>query len=575
MNRTSCFVVLVNQDAIEIKADATFALIQGGIQAFASLDDLQDAVAHINPYATYEPDFWLLDGNYKFAPGAADVGYMSTAMSAANTNFAPVPEIRITFTTNHSTNGLKLYFSEFSGDWADSVSIGFYNSVGGLIRSDTYAPTSAIFETNQAVSNFRRIDIFLNSTNKAQRYARLTGIDFDELTIFSGTDIKAARLMEEIDPIALELPINELELTLFSANGDFSIVDPAGFYANLQYKEPLDVYEQINGEVVYIGRFYLDEWEGISENEATFKASDAIGLLDTEVFYIPIQSYFTSGNDDAEEVLDMIMDGTDIPYEMDASLSSAGIDGWVPVVSRREALQQLAFRLGAYVTCARSDKVRILPMELASDLVAYDYTITATTKGLRSPITLMPLVTGVELLARDFFTVLENIEFFSGTLPVGTHLFRSDVPLAVIDRTDGTGTSTFFDYGANWVTLTVSVAGTFTLTISDYGKDATSVHRVENGSLPAGTPKNITYITDAMLVNRALGGSAAQRVYDYYQQRYLQKTKLFAHRIAVGDSVLIATQSSRQIAGIVERMETDLASGFVSDLEIVGIVVPL
>jgi hypothetical protein len=61
-------------------------------------------------------------------------------------------------------------------------------------------------------------------------------------------------------------------------------------------------------------------------------------------------------------------------------------------------------------------------------------------------------------------------------------------------------------------------------------------------------------------------------LYSYFNQRYIQQTKLFASLIAPGDSVLIDTQSSKQIKGIAEKITTDLTGGFISNLEIVGVV---
>jgi len=576
MNHTSPIVILVNQGALTIKADASVLLQFGGMQSFGDIADLELNIAQINPYATYEPDYWLLDGNYKLAPASgAHVGYMSTVMSGTNTNFTAGPEVRFYFTVNHSTTGLKLYFSEFSGDWTDSITVTFRDAAESVIRSDTYTPNAATFETNQAVSNFRRIDLIFNSTNKAQRYARLTGIDFDDLTIFSGSDVKEARLIEQIDPLAIELPINTLDLKLFSAAGDFSIVNPAGIYANLQYKEPLDVYENINNEIVYVGRFYLDTWESLSENLAEFHASDAIGLLEKIPY---LGGWLVSGIDTAGDVIGDMLTAAGIAYEIDASLTDEIIDEWLPVTNVRDALQQFCFAIGGYATCARSDVVQILPFELASDLVAYDYTITATQKGLGQPVNLRPLVTGVELLLHKLVSApytedeLTAGKIYEAALSAGNHRIFWDEP-----RQDYTiaGATIVSEANVNFLDINVATPGGVTISAIFTEKDQTRLIEQHNGSLPAGTVENVIVINDALTATNNNGATVLQRIYDYYQQRYLQKTKLFAHPITVGNSVLIATQSSRQIAGIVEKISIDLAGGFVSDVEIIGVVVPL
>jgi hypothetical protein len=581
---TSPIVVPVNQDALTIKADATFAAIDE--QSFSVLTDLSDAVPQINPYATFEPDQWLLSGDYKIKPSTTvRIGYMSSNMSDENGDNSTDAYVEVTFGSVHSTtNGLTLYFSEYTGDYCTNINVSFYNSSDVLIRADNYLPTGIVFSTNQAVANFKRIVVSFSVTSRPYRYARLTGIDFDDLITFSGSEIKAASVIEQINPLSVELPMNTLDLTLYSAAGDFSIVAPAGFYANLQYKEPLDVYENLNNEIVYIGRFYLDRWESQSENLATFSCVDALGIGE-----IAATNYYTMQeglwiNDPLEDVVGEILDSTGFSYEIDASFAGVGLYGWIPLSTRREALQQIAFTIGAYVTCARSNKILIKPFELASDLVSYDYTLTSASKSLASPVTQRPLVTGVKILTSRYNYLTANKIVFSGQLATGDYIihFPDGVINEIATQSGGTGVKTSFLYGANHMQFTVTSAGTFEFTAQLYYERLTSPATLNNGSLPAGTLTNIINIDNATLVTSSTASQTytivddvIQRVYDYYQQRYTQKTKLFGSRIAVGDSVLIATQSSRQIKGIVERMTTDLAGGFVSQVEIVGEVVPL
>lgn len=580
---TSC-IVSFGSNALVIKGDAAVTLLNGGLQSFGNLDDLENDRTVTKPYATYEPDFWLLDGGYKFVPSSnAHGGWVSTDMSAGTGGFdysAPKPDIQIDFDDTHSTDGLTLYFSEYSGDYADSIRVIFYNAALSIIQDDTYTPSATSFATGQAVANFKRIVIVINSSSRAQRYARLSRIDFDTLTRFTGSEIKAARVVEQINPLSVELPINTLELQLFSSDGDFSIVEPAGFYANLQYKEPLDVHEIIDSETVYIGRFYLDRWESISEDEATFEASDAIGLLDKPTF---IGGLYNSPNIDSDVLIADIMEAAGVDYSLDASLEGITVIGFIDLyASCRDALQQVCFYIGAYATCSRSNIVNILPVELASDLTAYDHTLTSAEKGISSPLSLRPLVTGVELHKFDFvsddFPTGEIL--FSGTLGTGDHQIilgqGSKMPSSLV--LGGTASYTITLNRCTYVDVNVTSGGTVILTQNEGITILDTIEGVYNLSLPAGTPENVLTIRDVLIVADAsgLGGldtaDIAQRIYDYYQQRYLQKTRLFGSLIAPGDSVLVDVQSSRQMAGIVERMETDLAGGYISQTEIIGVI---
>jgi hypothetical protein len=563
-------------NAIAIKTDSTAACPD--VQPFVDLTDLKTGLFNTLPYATYEPDFWLLDGNYKFKPTTAvHVGLMSLQMSNNLGGFGTDIVLTITFGSVHSTNGLRLVFSQYTGDWATSMDVSFYDSSNVLIRTDDYFPSGWEFSTNQAVSNFKKIVITFFDTNKAYRYLRLKSIDFDDLTTFSGTAIKAAQLIEQINPLSVELPINTIDLTIFSADGDFSIVNPAGFYANLQNNEPLEAFEIIDGQNVYLGRFYLSDWSSASANLANFRAVDAIGLLDKDK-YLTTQEGCWNNSDTTTTIITEILSGTGFTASIDASLASTGIPGWAPALTKRGVLQQILFRLGAYATCARSSSIVVKPTVLASSLSTWDYTLTGAEKGLESPVTLRPKITGVRILSSYYKYVTANKDIFSGTLTVGDNIIMvpEDVILETYIITPGTGTKTFDTCGANHVLITVSVEGTFTITADTYFERITRA--VDNPSSLGISPISIedaTLITDGINTTKYdIVSGVSSRVSDYYSQRYLQKTKLFASLIAVGNSVLIDTQAGKKISGIVERMETDLAGGFISKVDIIGVVQP-
>ena len=91
MTRTSplvsfgLFALALKQDSIPACDD---------VQTFSIVDDLRTGNVTTKPYITYEPDFWLLDGNYKFKPSTTvHIGLMSLSMSNASGVFAIPPEL--------------------------------------------------------------------------------------------------------------------------------------------------------------------------------------------------------------------------------------------------------------------------------------------------------------------------------------------------------------------------------------------------------------------------------------------------------------------------------------------------
>lgn len=581
-------IVLFGENALLTKDDiSAVQIMQGGLASFANTDHLKTESVSTK-FATYEPNFWLLDGTYKFASASSYVGYMSAVVSGSGSPFnfsGPVPELRILFNTPHSTKSITLIGNEITGDWVDSLVIGFYDASNTLLNSAAYSPNKAVYTIPITVTDFKRIDLFFNSTNKPSRFARLVGIDFDEVVRFSNTEIKEAYAFEEINLLSTELPFNTLELTLFSENEDFSVIAPSGFYAGLEEKQPLDVYEIVDWKTHYIGRFYLDKWESESETVAKFQASDAIGLLDkpTVLFegwnngLLPEDG----GGIQASVIIQQVFDDVEanIQFELDPSLTTKIVKGWFPVTSARKTLQQIAFSIGAYITCTRSNRIRILPMEKIGSISTTDYIITKDQKALNSPVSLKPFITKIELISHNY--VYDNGEgpnvgrvFFDGNVAVGRHLILFDV-LSQVKEFTGTATWTVhvdFYFNINYVIVDVTVAGTLKISHLAGFYHTTNSHSISSS---ASVPVNNTIRVETVYsIVPSYASEAMERMFYYYAQRHLQKTKLFGHPIKVGDSVVIDTQSDKKIKGIVERLKIDLAKGFVSEVDIVGVVLP-
>lgn len=565
--------VLFGQNALKMRTDFAVTVVQGGEQPLALAADLSNENSQ-KSYATFEPDYWLLDGNYKFIPAEAQIGYISTEMSGSGTSFTTSPLLRFVFNAVYSTSGLTLYFSEETNDYADAITVAFYDSSNVLIRTDNYTPSSWQFSTNQAVSNFKRIDITFTSTNKAYRYARLFNLDFDTLTRWSGGNVKDGKLVEQIDPLSFSLPSNQIEFTLHSSSSGFSITNPTGVYANLENNEPIEAYETVGDVDILLGRFYLADWNSPNDNDAVFTAVDAISLLDRPTFNCPV-----SGNYYAEDLIDQIMTEAGVDYTLDPSLLSISIWGTyvaaLPNMSCREALQHVLVAIGAYATCSRSRVIQIRPFELASGLSLYDHTITAAQKG-RSSVKLRKAVTDVEVYSWDYMRLYYDVPklVYQKSVTPGTYRVSFDVPVPLYDPTSSTATITLplTNYGRYWVEVVVTGAGTLTIEKASYLEPVKKQKILSNGSLPATTPVNVISLSNAYLVNNDFLAAVTQRIYDYYLQRHVQTVRLYGHLAAVGDSVLIDTQSAQQIKGIVERVTYDLTGGFIANAEIVGVV---
>lgn len=570
-------IITFGPNALTISNDAEFST--NDVQPFANLEDLSLKSTSVFPFATYEPNrYWLLDGNFKFLSDDPHTGYVSASMSDHDGEFpfGAEPKLTITFDDVHSTNGLTLHFSILSNNWVRNLNISFYDSSNSLIRTDNYNPTSTVFKTNQAVANFKKIEIEFLETNWNFRYVRLSAIDFDDVAEFAGANVLEASMVEQIDPIVASVPIGTVRFKLFSSTGDFNIVEPAGIFVGMQEGQPIDVREVVDGDVVFLGRYYIEKWESLSVNIIAIEAHDAIGVLE-KTSYLGFMGGVTPGITLVIHGIAEIFQAANLDYEIDSFWNTFGVDQHLPPGTAREALHQCLFQLYNFTTrrtavpiAARSNKIRILALYLASALTSYDHVITNADQA-EPELSLKPIVTDVQAFGYSRMTEPDTITIFNASLPVGEKTIIFDGPMDDLSVTGATITTEHVNYAV----LDVASPGSVVLTGKRWvmPKVWRTVH---NDDAPAGTPTNLV-IADGSLVaypnNTML--ARANISLAYYKQRYVLKTTLFAMpHIVVGDSVVAEVQGGRQLAGIVEKMETDLAGGFVSRVEIVGIILP-
>lgn len=101
-------------------------------------------------------------------------------------------------------------------------------------------------------------------------------------------------------------------------------------------------------------------------------------------------------------------------------------------------------------------------------------------------------------------------------------------------------------------------------------KDTTSLFTVRNPSVTANDKVSIVEVTDATLVSTNIGQAVAQRVYNYYQLRQRDTSKVVWSGEKVGDYVQIPTVWGSTHAGHIEKMTITLSNTVAASLETVG-----
>lgn len=528
-------------------------------------DLLLESVPSQNKYGTLESEQWLMDGSFSFFPEVPEQyfwGLWSTTQSDKNGVFADPPVLDITFTQDHSSSGLTLHFYIPTDDWASRIKIQWFSQDGGLISTALFYPDAVDYYCAKKVENYRRIRIHFLETNHPGRYLKLAGIDYGVYLHFSGHEIVEAHVLEECDPLSSEISINTLNVSLYNKEGRFSILNPEGYFDVLQHKQKFTVWEDVKqdarstGSVSYcMGTFYLSDWSNSGDTLADFSAVDAIGLLDGAPFDGGI--YDTTAAELAEAIL------TGYSYTLDGSLAAERVQGYIAAGTRREALQQLAFAIGAVVDCSRGELIRIAPApSKASGMITYDRKLQDGSK-----VTLNPLITAVAVTAHRYLPGEATEELYRDTLDPGIYRVTFNAP-AVVDSLTVTGAE-LTESGVNLCTLTVAKAGEVCVTGRKY-TDSTVVLRRTAANLPPNAQDNELTVTDATLVGPSRAEAVAVRVLEHYAQRYEQNFSMVAGDEKLADRLIIQSFGGEMVRGVLTKLEFDLTGGFLADAKVIG-----
>ena len=528
-------------------------------------DLLLESVPSQNKYGTLESKQWLMDGSFSFFPEVPEQyfwGLWSTTQSDKSGVFPDPPVLDITFTQDHSSSGLTLHFYSPTEDWASRIKIQWFSQDGGLISTALFYPDAVDYYCAKKVENYRRIRIHFLETNRPGRYLKLAGIDYGVYLHFSGHEIVGAHVLEECDPLSSEISINTLNVSLYNKEGRFSILNPEGYFDVLQHKQKFTVWEDVKqdarstGSVSYcMGTFYLSDWSNSGDTLADFSAVDAIGLLDGAPFDGGI--YDTTAAELAEAIL------TGYSYTLDESLAAERVQGYIAAGTRREALQQLAFAIGAVVDCSRGELIRIAPApSKASGMITYDRKLQDGSK-----VTLNPLITAVAVTAHRYLPGEATEELYRDTLDPGIYRVTFNAP-AVVDSLTVTGAE-LTESGVNLCTLTVAKAGEVCVTGRKY-TDSTVVLRRTAANLPPNAQDNELTVTDATLVGPGRAEAVAVRVLEHYAQRYEQNFSMVAGDEKLADKLIIQSFGGEMVRGVLTKLEFDLTGGFLADAKVIG-----
>lgn len=501
-------------------------------------------------YATLEPGAWVLDGSRKIM-GDESVGWWSGFCSDKDGVLSFVdeyginlgaPEIKISFPEPYTATGITFTFWPSMGQWCSEIEV-FWVLDGNTVAQIVAYPDGPEWFLEYPVEEFDQILIRLRKTSVPYSYGKVQKIRIGQVIVFGTDEITRVGLLNEIDPSLCVLSADTMVV---------SVRDKVGRMLSPQKNQEIRLYR--NGE--RIASHYIKEFSRESRQGYTFQCQSAVGLLEGD---------FLGGVYDgtpAAALIGEVLDG--IPFYLETDLDVL-LHGYLPVCSRREALQQIVFVLGAVLTTQGDGLIRIVP--LRSDLQG-EFTENDIFQGAK--ISKEPEISTVQVTAHRYTTSEDDdlqVILDAEEIGDGTQMFVFSEPFYSYTVSNGRIVSC----GANWVEIRATDP-TVGVTVSGKKyRHTTAVHAYKNSKAKATDRGNVLSVEKATLVHSGNVGAVLERLVAYSSMRVLLTQNVVVRGQKAGQTVSSASPWDTNVVGYISSMESEFtANGHTAMVKIRG-----
>ena len=348
----------------------------------------------------------------------------------------------------------------------------------------------------------------------------LTRIDYGIYRDFLDDEITEVNCLQEINAISESISINTM---------DFTVRTKSSVPFDLQKKQKLSLY--FNGGL--IGNFYLKNGARKSKTDYYMDTHDAVGLLDGNEFPGGIYT-----GQRVPDVIAQIFDGEDFNYLLDETFDNSTLSGYIPYTTKRAALMQIAFAIGAVVDTSNYDGVVIYPKQ-AEKTGDFDKVFEGLTLDHSD------VVTGIRLTGHSYQRSDESEELYNDELSGTVQVTFSEAHHSLAISGGAISQS-----GDNYAIIK-GTGGAVVLTGKKYHHYTFMISR-ENPNIFFN--KNIKEVKEATLINKDNAQQVLDRVYEYYQRAENVTCEAILDDKVIGQVVEIDTDYDGVKTGTIERI---------------------
>ena len=549
MSKTSCTARMKLADTTAI-LDAVPSTSDN--QNFGSLSFLagSDAV-DLPPYGTTEKNQFVLDGSHPIMPDELEnVTFWSLEKTDDNCEFQKLPKIEITFSKNHSSAGITLYFSD---DYPAEISVTWYALTGEKLVKKSFFPDSLTYYCKNQVQNYGKIVVEFVRTRFPDRYIKLQYILYGRYLIWSDSEVMTAKIHEEVDETSDTLAINTAEIKISDEAYDFDISNPDGEWKSVQAEQPVWISESVDGVEIDLGTFFVSG-QTFSENSSKFSLIDTVGLMDRYTF----REGRVYSEEKAGDIMKEIFAAAGVDkYEIAPELYDVLLTGHLEIQTCRDALKTVCFAIGALADDSRSDTVKVYkPTRYVSSQIGPDRKISGKTS-----LELDEYISGISIECNTYTLGTEEQELYNDELPTGISTIELSSPCA--PESIAVSGGALKSAKTNYVKIQMDTAGVCVIKGKTYEKDSFSAS-LHQTILEGGEKGNVKEYASVPIHSKAVLPEKLESLLSYYQLRKKLSMQFFVETEKVGNWVNIRDVKGNVATTALLSQDIDLTGGYIA-----------
>ncbi len=231
---------------------------------YGTAKEIYDGNIKAKKVATAELNKTVLDGTYEwYEDGMTGYGLWSK-VADENGSLSPRPAITVTFAAPINLNHFGLFF----GDTLPvTYTAKFLNASGGVIGTRTESANYVTY------NNVKTVVITIENMKPYQRFKLAEVMFGTDFGVFDSSDISACNIIAEYSPVANEIPIDSMELSLVSDGMGYHVYNQSSYTAKmLKNGTRLRPFVTDDDGTSQLGTFYITDIDSSSGSECYITA---------------------------------------------------------------------------------------------------------------------------------------------------------------------------------------------------------------------------------------------------------------------------------------------------------------